>query len=72
MHKSNIREEYVVKIAQYFDEYLYGNPSEEALCFHNGIYTIKKRGRCRKDFNFKFCRKHWSHNYQRERENNSE
>lgn len=37
-----IEEKYILKIAQYLDEYLYGYPSEEALRFQNGLYTIQK------------------------------
>lgn len=30
------------KIAKYLDDYQYGYPSEEALCFQNGVYVIDK------------------------------
>jgi hypothetical protein len=37
-----IVESCTVQIAKYLDEYLYGYPSEESLCFQNGVYTIDK------------------------------
>ena len=44
LDQTNYDEEHqhVAKIAEYLDEYLYGFPSEEALCFQNGVYTIDK------------------------------
>lgn len=32
----------VPRVARFLDEYLFGNPSEEALCFQNGVYTIDR------------------------------
>lgn len=29
-------------MARYLDDYLYGYPSEESLCFQNGLYAIDK------------------------------
>lgn len=37
-----IKDEVVHRIATYLDEYLYGYPSEESLCFQNGVYVIDK------------------------------
>lgn len=32
----------VLRMAHYLDEYLYGYPSEESMCFQNGVYVIDK------------------------------
>lgn len=35
-----IQEDHVLKMAKYLDEYLYGYPSEKAMCFQNGVYVV--------------------------------
>jgi hypothetical protein len=35
-----ISDDYILRIADYLDQYLYGHPSEEALCFQNGVYML--------------------------------
>jgi hypothetical protein len=37
-----IKDELIIKIAKYLDEYAYGDPSEDSLCFQTGLYTIDK------------------------------
>lgn len=38
----NIQEPYILRMSKYLDEYLYGYPSDEAMCFQNGVYVIDK------------------------------
>ena len=40
--KLNIVDVVTNHIAQYLDEYLYGYPSDESLCFQNGVYVIQQ------------------------------
>ena len=42
VNKLNVTLPYVCRMADLLDQYLYGWPTEEALCFQNGIYTIDK------------------------------
>ncbi len=37
-----IKDETILTMARYIDNYQYGYPSEEALCFQNGVYCIDK------------------------------
>jgi len=36
-----LTEPYILQMAQYLDEYLYGYPTEQALCFQNGVYILE-------------------------------
>lgn len=38
----NIEDDHILMISQYLDEYIYGYPSNDALCFQNGISVIDK------------------------------